>query len=313
MEDADLDLDGAEMPLDLDGAIRALHSRVDECAMSALRRLARDPANTIAIREAGIPPLVAMMESGSAVAKKNAARALRDLVNINDEFKAMIREAGGIPPLLALLSSPGFDAKGSAMEMLYNLAHNSEETKAAIREAGGIPVLVAVLRGPSFFTGEDYASKLLWNLSLNDAGSKVAVREAGGIPPLLALVESGKPMAPAREAATRALLALARNNDDNAVEIALARGRGGALMELARRGSVTVRIRIQDDPDRVFIRRLDRVAPVQVIHLTFIVVWKAGAAARRKAALVVAALLRDCCKFAGRVPRYIKPIIESYL
>ncbi|KAH8054373.1 hypothetical protein JL721_10496 [Aureococcus anophagefferens] len=191
------------------------------------------------------------------------------------------------------------------MEMLYNLAHNSEEGKGAIREAGGIPVLVAVLRGPSFFTGEDYASELLWNLSLNDAGSKVAVREAGGIPPLLALVESGKPMAPAREAATRALLALARNNDDNAVEIALARTRR-ALMELARRGSVTVRIRIQDDPDRVFIRRLDRVAPVQVIHLTFIVVWKA-------ARLVKAAGRRRCCATAQvrrARPRYIKPIIE---
>ncbi|KAH8050381.1 hypothetical protein JL722_11346 [Aureococcus anophagefferens] len=137
------------------------------CRRSALR----NPPN-IAIPETGRPP-PSRDESGSAVAKKNAARALRDLVNINDEFKAMIREAGGIPPPRAKQRR----AKGSAMEMLYK-AHNSEEGKAAIREAGGIPVLVAV-----------------------------AVREAGGIPPLRAWSSSGKPMAPAREAATRALLA----------------------------------------------------------------------------------------------------------
>ena len=80
------------------------------------------------------------------------------------------------------------------------------------------------------------------------------------------------------------LVGLARNNDANAVAIAVAVGLE-ALVELARRGRVTV-------------HRLS------VAH-------NAGVPAKRKAALVVAALLRACVP--DSVPREIKDVIVSYL
>ncbi|KAH8055040.1 hypothetical protein JL722_8462 [Aureococcus anophagefferens] len=81
-----------------------------------------------------------------------------------------------------------------------------------------------------------------------------------------------------------ALYNIAEDNDANAVAIAVTVGLE-ALVELARRGRVTV-------------HRLS------VAH-------NAGVPAKRKAALVVAALLGDCVP--DSVPREIKTVIGSYL
>ena len=82
---------------------------------------------------------------------------------------------------------------------------------------------------------------------------------------------------------------LARNNDANAIAIAAAVGLEG-LVQLARRGRVTV--------DNGHGREFD-------------VVYDAGVPAKRKAALVVAALLRACV--LDSVPREIKALIGPYL
>ena len=96
-----------------------------------------------------------------------------------------------------------------------------------------------------------------WNATL--------IAEAGGIPPLLDLVRDGSKNDIFW--AAHALNRLAHNNDANAVAIAVAVG-FDAVVELARSGDVTA-------GDRT-------------------VVCNAGLPAKRKAALVVAALLRDC-------------------
>ena len=88
---------------------------------------------------------------------------------------------------------------------------------------------------------------------------------------------------------------LAHNNEDNAVATALARGRVEAIVELARRGSVTIRTKLWGNQGIV----------------DLVVVQNAGAGAKRKAALVVAALFRDCVEFP--VPYDIKTAIASYL
>ncbi|KAH8056871.1 hypothetical protein JL722_7089 [Aureococcus anophagefferens] len=87
---------------------------------------------------------------------------------------------------------------------------------------------------------------------------------------------------------------LAHNNEDNAVATALARGRVEAIVELARRGSVTIRTQFSDMPSE-FVT----------------VVQDAGAGAKRKAAVVVATLFRDRVEFP--VPYDIRTAIASYL
>ena len=245
---------------------------------------------------------IAALQGDDVVVEAEAALKLWLLAARNDHHTVAIREAGGIRLLVALLESRRHRLKlhhskliPTVSKALKQLAQN-EENKVAIREAGGIPVFVALLSSSSIGTRQSAADALL-TLSHLDAENKVAIREAGGVPPLLALVESSGPISSIpwptdqrqnlHATAARALLSLSCDNDDNAVAIALARGRVEAFVELARRGRV-------------------------VVCAEFFV-ENAGAAAKRKAALVVAALLRDFYKLAGRIPRYARPIIESYL
>ena len=124
------------------------------------------------------------------------------------------------------------------------------------------------------------AAWALGNLALGNADNRVLIAEAGGIPPLVQLLRDGS--WDAKAAAARALHFLARNDDANAVAIAAAVSLE-ALVQLARDGRVTVE-------NRTVVRRNP---------------------AKRKAALVVAALLGDCVP--DSVPREIKAVIGSYL
>ena len=108
--------------------------------------------------------------------------------------------------------------------------------------------------------------------------NQVLIAEAGGIPPLVDLQRHGW------VTAGEVLLDIAHNNDVNAVAIAMTVG-FDALVELARRGSVTVN--------------------------NASVVSNAALPAKRKAALVVAALLDD--SVPDSVPRDIRDVIVSYL
>jgi len=119
--------------------------------------------------------------------------------------------------------------------------------------------------------------------SWENGANKALIVEAGGIPPLVELLRNRRGP---RAHAAFALGNLARNNDANTVAIAATIGLE-ALVQLARRGSVTVEngwVRVVSNP---------------------------GLPAKRKAALVVAALLRACVP--DSVPRDIKAVIGSYL
>ena len=130
------------------------------------------------------------------------------------------------------------------------------------------------------FAAAEALRYLAWLTSAN----KVAIAEAGGIPLLVELLRDRS--ADAKQQAVVALLSLARNNDANAVAIAAAVGLE-ALVELARGGRVTVDHSVVCD--------------------------SGSAGSKRKAALVVAALLRDCVPGFKLAPRDMKMAIGSFL
>ena len=165
-----------------------------------------------------------------------------------------------------------------------------DANKVAIAEAGGIPPLVELLRDGSAEAKRQAVralGSLAYNNNANDA-NQALIAEAGGIPPLVELMRDGS--AEAKSMAAWALHNLAWDshwqwdNADNQVLIAAAVG-FDALVELARRGRVTV-----DNRSAVFGTRVP---------------------SKRKAALVVAALLRDFVPKS--VPRDIKGLIGTYL
>ncbi|KAH8096123.1 ubiquitin-protein transferase [Aureococcus anophagefferens] len=167
-------------------------------------------------------------------------------------------------------------AKTAAAGALGHLAWIYDANRAAIAAAGGIAPLVELLRDGS---AEDKACAAwaLRNLACDNAANKVLIVEAGGIAPLVELLRHGS-------MAAYALGTLADNNDANAVAIALTVG-FDAVVELVRRGSVNG------------------------------LVSDAGLPAKRKAALVVAALLRACVpdEARGQVRELIRGVIGPYL
>jgi vacuolar protein 8 len=203
---------------------------------------------------AEIEGLVRALREGDNAAKVAAATALFSLACNYAANKVAIAAAGGIPPLVELLRDGSVDAKAVAARALRNLAYN-DANKVLIAEAGGID---------GGADAKEVAAWALNNLACND-DNQVLIAEAGAIPLLVDLLRDGS--AGAKYWATYALGNIAHNNDANAVAIAVAVG-FDALVQLARCGRVTVDHRsVVDD---------------------------ASFAAKRKAALVVAALLRAC-------------------
>ena len=173
-------------------------------------------------------------------------------------------------------------AKTAAARTLRDLAWDNDANEVLIAEAGGIAPLVELLRAGSA-EAKAQAAWALGNLAHNDA-NKVLIAEAGGVPLLVELLRDGS--AAANWHAAWVLRRLAHNYDANAVAIAAAIG-FDALVQLARGGDVTVD--------------------------SHSVVEDAGVPAKREAALVVVALLRDYVPEFNSVPDVLMAAIVSYL
>ena len=186
--------------------------------------------------------------------------------------------AAFIEGLVRALREGDDGAQVAAARALGHLASNCYDKQVLISCAGGIAPLVQLL-GVGSAEAKEHAAWALGHLAWNDA-NRVLIAEAGGIPLLVQLLRDGS--WDAKAAAARALHFLARNDDANAVAIAAAVSLE-ALVQLARDGRVTVE-------NRTVVRRNP---------------------AKRKAALVVAALLGDCVP--DSMPREIKAVIGPYL
>jgi vacuolar protein 8 len=172
-------------------------------------------------------------------------------------------------------------AKYQAARALVGLACYGGANKVAVAVAGGIPPLVELLRDGGADAKVE-AALALGYLAYKNNANRVRIAEAGGIPPLVDLLRDGS--AEAKTLAAWALRNLASDNADNQVLIAVG---FEAFVQLARRGSVAFQGRS--------------------------LVSNAALLAKRKAALVVAALLRDSVPGFKSAPHDIKAVIGAYL
>ncbi|KAK7242257.1 hypothetical protein SO694_00013463 [Aureococcus anophagefferens] len=255
--------------------------------MFTLSNLACTDAYKILIVEARAA-LIDLLRDGGEVATQ-AARALGNLERDAGAIKDLPRprcagaaaHRGFVEAREALVELQGA-ANGFAQHAalaLGNLAFGNDTCAALIAEAGAIPALVDILRGGVTSDAKWEAALSLGNLACRD-DNRVRIAEAGGVPVLLGLLRDGS--AEVKPDVAYSLENLALGNDANAVAIARSVG-PGALVELARRGRVTV-------------------GELSVVR-------DAGDHAKREAALCVAAL----DGVLGRVPDVVRAIIESYL
>ena len=178
-----------------------------------------------------IPPLVALVRDGSDAQKEEAASALCDLAENDDDREAII------PPLVALVRD-GTDAqKEHAAAALQRLPVDADD-KITIAQAGGIPPLVALIRDGNDAQKQSAAGALqkiarpsgyrtssISHVQNIARDNQVAIAKAGGIPPLVALIRDGTNAQ--KERAAGALRNLSFNADS---KVAIAKAKHAAGM-----------------------------------------------------------------------------------
>lgn len=75
---------------------------------------------------AGIPPLVQILESGSAKAKEDSATILRNLCDHSEDIRVCVESVDAIPALLWLLKNGNPNGKEIATKTLNHLIHKSD-------------------------------------------------------------------------------------------------------------------------------------------------------------------------------------------
>ena len=175
--------------------------------------------------------------------------------------------------------------KTAAARALDNLARFNEAGCLMIAAAGGVPLLVQLLRD-----GSAQAAAAVADIDIN-WGSAAACVTAVAF-----LDDSGRAAAfaagsHAKAQAAQALFYLSDNTWDDTHAVAIAAAVGfEALVQLAQRGRVPLYVPLYNE---------------------LLIVRDAGVPVKRKAALVVAALLGDCVP--DSIPRDIKAAIWPYL
>jgi hypothetical protein len=203
-------------------------------AAAGLSSLAAGNAdNRVAIAKAhAIPPLVALVGTGTLEQRQAATRALNNLSVGNGDNRAAIAKMGGVSLLVKQLSASDSTPalKEETAAALASLCAGNEANKTAVAAAGAIPILVDLVKGGETAPVKARAVAALRVLA-SKAEYRMAIAQAGLIPLLIEFLRSGT--ASQRHAAAGALWNLAFDNVSNATAIA----KGGGippLVELTR-------------------------------------------------------------------------------
>ncbi|KAH8092111.1 hypothetical protein JL720_5695 [Aureococcus anophagefferens] len=106
----------------IEGLVRALcegNIAAKAAAAHALRDLKGSPVYCMSqciAEDGGIPPLIELLQDGSAESKVEAAEILGYLAHYVDAHAVAIADYGGVPPLVDLLRDGSADAKDPSAE-----------------------------------------------------------------------------------------------------------------------------------------------------------------------------------------------------
>lgn len=207
---------------------QACTATLQHYAAAGLSSLAAGNAsNCAAIAKAhGIPPLVALVGTGTLEQRQAATRALHNLSVGSAENRVTIAKMGAIGPLVKQLSEveqidspPALKEETAAA--LTSLCASNDENKKAVATAGAIPLLIDCVKAGGTAPLKARAVGALRVLASN-AEYRLAIAQAGLIPLLVEFLSSGT--ASQKQGAAGALWNLAYDSPANATAIANAGG-----------------------------------------------------------------------------------------
>jgi len=174
-----------------------------------------------------IPPLVALLSSGTDATKEHSAGALANIANGHDDYQSTIGKAGAIKALVSLLEATGSSepsvangvaARAASALLLLCLKKDNGE---AVKAVDGIAKLTEALK-----RGVAEAAGALMNLALHSKADQSAILSGGALPFLVEMLSSGTPAG--QEEAAGALMNLVSSAAENQKAVADA----GAVLPL---------------------------------------------------------------------------------
>ncbi|XP_077243132.1 uncharacterized protein LOC143883691 [Tasmannia lanceolata] len=143
------------------------------------------------VSEGVLPPLIRLVESGSAVGKEKATISLQRL-SMTAETAQSIVGHGGVRPLIDICQSGDSVSQSAAAGTLKNLS-SMPEVRQTLAEEGIIKVMINVLDCGILLGSKEYAAECLQNLTESNDNLRRAVVSEGGIRSLLAYLDGPLP------------------------------------------------------------------------------------------------------------------------
>lgn len=146
------------------------------------------------VEEGVLPPLIRLIESGSAVGKGKATISLQRL-SFSVETARSIVEHGGVPPLIKICQIGDSVSQAAAACTLKNISA-VPEVRQSLAEKGIIKVMINLLNSGILSGSRESAAECLQNLTSTNDNLRKCVISEGGIHSLLAYLDVPSPQEP---------------------------------------------------------------------------------------------------------------------
>ncbi|KAL8119124.1 uncharacterized protein LOC141661341 [Apium graveolens] len=143
------------------------------------------------VEEGVLPPLIRLVENGSAVGKEKATISLQ-MLSVSVETARSIVEHNGVRPLIEVCQTSDPVTQAAAACTLKNLSAVPEVRKC-LAEEGTIKVMINLLDCGILSESKDSAANCLQNLTSTNNNLRKLVISEGGIPSLLTYLDASLP------------------------------------------------------------------------------------------------------------------------
>ncbi|CAA7016941.1 unnamed protein product [Microthlaspi erraticum] len=143
------------------------------------------------ISENALPPLIRLLESGSAVGKEKAVISLQRM-SISSETSRSIVGHGGVSPLIEICKTGDSVSQAASACTLKNIS-SVPEVRQSLAEEGIVRVMIDILNCGILLGSKEYAAECLQNLTSSNETLRKSVISENGIETLLAYLDGPLP------------------------------------------------------------------------------------------------------------------------
>ncbi|KAK0581155.1 hypothetical protein LWI29_010650 [Acer saccharum] len=143
------------------------------------------------VSEGVLPPLIRLVESGSAVGKGKATISLQILSMSAETARAMVGHSG-VRPFIEICQTGDFVTQAAAACTLKNISA-VPEVRQTLAEEGIVKVMISLLDCGILLGSKEYAAECLQNLIASNESLRRSVVSEGGTRSLLAYLDSPLP------------------------------------------------------------------------------------------------------------------------